>query len=707
MKYLIIVESPSKCKKIENYLNELFPNHSFIVKASVGHIYKLALGGIGNMGIDINNNYNPNFIIEPKKKNVVKELKRESKKVDKILIATDLDYEGAKIGYDVALELKLNLNENIRIIFNEITKNALKKAFENPQLLDMNMVHSQYARRVLDRLIGFSLSSITAKKIQTRASSGRVLSATTQIIYDKEKEIENKTTEYYYEVNANFKNDKYLLNDTIYDKEYKKLNNLKKLFKKFKKTDFHISNIIEKDENTSPPKPFITSTINQSSPYTIKKTSMILQKLYQKGLITYIRTDSFKMSDDAKQMVKKYVVDNYGDEYFQFRKFDTKKVKGSQEAHECIRVTNIDKTHEDINDPSDKKIYNMIWLRTLECLMSNAQFNSKSLHINVSKTKKEFKKKINKYYFLGYKILTITLEEINKDVLFYDHIQKDDKLYYEKIFTIVKTKSNGIHYNESKLVKQLEKLGIGRPSTYSKTIENIQNKYYVEKKNIDGIKIDITSLLLKNNKIIEETKIEEFNGEKNKLVITELGIKITEFLKQNFHMIMDYNFTSQVESDLDEISQNKKVWYDVVDYYYKQLTPKIEQFKKEKKEKINILIGEHNNKKFYRFKSKWGPRIVYGEIGDKQTLYLNLKKGKLMSKHTLEDCIELLPNILGKYDNKDIIVMEAKSVYLKVGKDNYPLHYKFKKKEKNLITLNDALFSIGEFNKRKIKKKDN
>ena len=711
VRYLVIVESPSKCKKIQKYLSDLFPNHSFIVKASVGHICKLALTGVGNMGIDFDNNYEPNFIIDSKKKKVVYDLIKESKKVDKVLIATDLDYEGAKIGYDVAKHLKLNLNENIRIIFNEITKKALKVAFENPTPIDIHMVHSQYARRILDRLIGFQLSSITAKKIQSGASAGRVLSATTQIIYDKDKELQNKNTDFFYQILGNFVNDKYNLNNSFYNKEhkYKDFNKLKKLFKKFKKSDYIISDIIEKDESSFPPKPFITSTINQSSPFSIKKTSFVLQKLYQKGLITYIRTDSFKMSQDAKNMVKKYVLDNYGNDYFQFRNFNSKKIKGSQEAHECIRVTNINKKYEDLTDNFEKKLYKMIWIRTLQCLMSNAKFNSKSLIINVSKTKKHFTKKLNKYYFLGYKIVDSSLDDLNKDVKFYELVKLNDKLNYKKIYTDVKVESNGVHYNESKLVKQLEKLGIGRPSTYSKTIENIQNKYYVEKKNIKGVKIDIVNLLLEDNQIFQENKTQDFNGEKNKLVITDLGKKITEFLQQNFSLIMNYDFTSKIEIDLDKISHNQKIWYEVVDNYYKILKPTIDDMKKKLKneniDKFDNLIGSYNGKNFYRFKSKWGPRIMYGEVKQNDTLYLNLKKGKTLKKHTLDDCISLLPKVIGKYKGKDIIVMEAKSVYLKVEKQNYPLHYKYKNKDKSEITLEDALYSINSFIEKKNKKK--
>lgn len=712
MKYLIIVESPSKCKKIENYLNELFPEHKFIVKASVGHIMKLSLSGVGRMGIDFNNNYEPNFEIDSKKKKVINDIKKASKNVDKVLIATDLDYEGAKIGYDVAKQLKLDFNEENRIIFNEITKNALKNAFNNPQKIDLNMVYSQFARRVLDRIIGFKISKITGKKFQKGASAGRVLSATTQIIYDREKEIENGSDDYNYEIYSNFKNDKYNLDECIYDKEkeYKDFHKLKELFEKFKNSNFTINKITEKNEETNPQKPFITSTINQSSPYNIKKTSTILQKLYQQGVITYIRTDSHKMSEDAKNMIKNFIVNKYGNEYFQYRSFDTKKVKGSQEAHECIRPTNINKLPSEISNKEEKKIYKLIWERSVECLMSSSKYTSKNIEIKISNDKKKFTKKINKYYFLGFKIITTSLDEINNNVKFYDIINEKDKLIYEQIYTMKKFSSKGKRYNESKLIKQLEKLGIGRPSTYAQTIENIQQKYYVQKKNIEGIKVDVLNLLLENNNIKEIKSKEEINGEKNKLVITKLGSDVTDFLKENFSLIMNYEFTSNVESDLDDISSQQKVWYEVVDYYYKKLLPDIEKLEEKvkqeykKKDKNDDLIGQYKNKNFYRFISKWGPRIIYGEIGQKDTLYLNLDNpNKSLNEYNLDDCIKLLPIELGKYKNKDIILLKSKSLYFKWDNNNYPLHYKIKNKEKNQISLDDAIFSIEEYSKKKNK----
>jgi len=701
MKYLIVVESPSKCQKIQNYLKECFPEHDFIVKASVGHIMKLALSGLGNMGVDFENNYEPDFIIDPKKNKVVKEIKKIKKTVDKVIIATDLDLEGAKIGYDVAKCLKLDFNEKNRIVFNEITKKALKIAFENPEKIDIDMVHSQYARRVLDRIIGFDISKITAREIQKGSSAGRVISTTTKIIYEREQEIKNGKSNSYYEIFGNFTNDKYILKDCIYNKkkQYIELKEIKKLFQNFKKSDFYIESIIEKDEESQPQKPYITSTINQSSPYSIKKTSLILQKLYQQGLITYIRTDSYKMSEDAKNMMKEYITNTYGEKYFKYRTFGQKN-KSSQEAHECIRVTNIKKLSNEINDDDEHKIYDLIWKRSLECLMENSKFNSKDLKIKVSETKKKFQKKLNHFYFLGYKILSTTLNELNKDCLFFNIIKETEQLNYIIINSKKKYVSSGIRYNESKLVKELERLGIGRPSTYGNTIESILKKGYVVKKDIKGTDVESENLKLENDKIFRYTLIDKINGENNKLIITELGITVTNFLETNFQVIMNYNFTSEIENDLGNILKKDKIWYDVVDDYYNKFKPDVEKFNKIKPKNSDNLIGEYNNKNFYRFKSKWGPRVVYGEIGDKCTLYLTLTEGKLLNTITLQECIKLLPTSIGKYKEIDIELRKGKSFYIRYNKENYPLHWDFKNLKKDEITLENCIFSIKNFKKK-------
>jgi len=704
MKYLVIVESPSKCKKIQKYLKECFPNDEFIVKASVGHIMKLALTGIGNMGVDFDNNYEPNFIIDPKKK-VAKELKDLKKKVDKVIIATDLDLEGAKIGYDVAKYLKLDFNEKNRIIFNEITKKALKTAFRNPQKIDIDMVYSQNARRVLDRLIGFDISKITAKEIQKGCSAGRVISTTTKLIYEKEEEIKNGKDDSYYEILGDFENENYVLKDCIYNKKkkYKSLKEIKTLFQKYKRSNFSIHSIIEKNEESQPSKPYITSTINQSSPYSIKKTSMILQKLYQQGFITYIRTDSYKMSTEAKNMMKKYIIENYGENYFKLRTFG-KKNKSSQEAHECIRVTNVNKLSNEIDDPQEKKIYNLIWKRSLECLMEKSKFKSKDIKINVSETKKTFQKKINYFYFLGFKILSNTLDELNKDYLFFNKIKTNDKLEYIIINSKKKYISSGSRYNESKLVKELEKLGIGRPSTYGNTIESIKNKGYIVKKDIKPIEVESENLKLENNKIYRYTIIEKIKGEKQKLIITELGTIVTKFLETNFEVIMNYNFTSEIEDDLSNILNKEKIWYNVVDNYYNKFKPDVKKFENTSSKNNDFYIGNYQNKNFYRFKSKWGPKVMYGEVGVKDTLYLSLPKGKLLNKITLEECILLLPKSIGIYKDKNVELRKGKSFFIRHNRQNYPLHWDFKKLKEEEITLEKCIFSIENFKLKKPKK---
>ena len=430
---------------------------------------------------------------------------------------------------------------------------------------------------------------------------------------------------------------------------------------------------------------------------------MILQKLYQQGFITYIRTDSYKMSTEAKNMMKKYIIENYGENYFKLRTFG-KKNKSSQEAHECIRVTNVNKLSNEIDDPQEKKIYNLIWKRSLECLMEKSKFKSKDIKINVSETKKTFQKKINYFYFLGFKILSNTLDELNKDYLFFNKIKTNDKLEYIIINSKKKYISSGSRYNESKLVKELEKLGIGRPSTYGNTIESIKNKGYIVKKDIKPIEVESENLKLENNKIYRYTIIEKIKGEKQKLIITELGTIVTKFLETNFEVIMNYNFTSEIEDDLSNILNKEKIWYNVVDNYYNKFKPDVKKFENTSSKNNDFYIGNYQNKNFYRFKSKWGPKVMYGEVGVKDTLYLSLPKGKLLNKITLEECILLLPKSIGIYKDKNVELRKGKSFFIRHNRQNYPLHWDFKKLKEEEITLEKCIFSIENFKLKKPKK---
>ena len=707
MKYLLVVESPSKCKIIQKYMEKNFPEHEFIIVASVGHFMELSKK---NMGVDMKNNFQPTFIESKDKKSVIANLKANAKKVDRVIIATDRDNEGEKIGYDVAKLLKQDLLDNNRMIFNEITGPALKKAFENLSTINLHMVNAQLARRILDRLIGFEISKITAQEIQSGASAGRVLSTTTELIYDKSKELNDKPEDTFFKLIGNFSNNSYSLNDCEYQKDIETLSKLEKIISSIKNEDFKISKAKDENKTSSSPLPYITSTINQESPYSVKQTTSILQKLYQKGLITYIRTDSTKMSEPAKMMLKKYITTTYGENNFKYKSFNKKKVKGAQEAHECIRITNVNKLPNTLKNAHEKKIYDMIWKRSISCLMVDAKYISKDIELkNVGNTKIIFKTNLHKYTSLGWKTVYTTINELNKDKKHFDNIKVNDILKYDTIVGIQKYTSTRGRYTESKLIKKLETLGIGRPSTYASAVTNIQNKNYVIKGDVPGKEVDSIQLILENGKVSKKVFKELINEEKNKLILTKLGKTVTEYLKENFGVIMDYNFTSEVEADLDKIKDNKVKWYDIVRKYYDKFHPQVEAYKKNKPKKTrgkkeDSLIGEYKGKKFYRFKSKWGPRILYGEKGEKGALYLIPPSNKLFNELKLEDVIQLLPRTVGKVEGKDAELHFSKNLYIKWNGLNIPLHWSVKNKKKEDITLDDVKISIDNFKAKKSKK---
>ncbi len=706
MKYLIVVESPSKCKKVQGYLSKSFPEHEFIVLASVGHFTHLAKRA---MGIKNKITFDPIFEYSKDKSKVIAGLKAAAKKVDKIIIATDLDAEGEKIGYDLSLLFKLDINEKNRMIFNEITQNALKASFNNLTKINMDLVHAQFARRVLDRLIGFEISKITAKEIQRGVSAGRVLSITTKIINEKEKELSSRTDETHFQISGCFEQDGYEINNAIYKEEMKTKEDCEKLFEKLKTASYKIDecNLLEK--RSCPPPPFITSTINQSSPYGIRATTSILQKLYQRGFITYIRTDSTKMSEAAKGMIKKKIVDDYGD-MFQYRKFNTKKVKGAQEAHECIRPTKMDRKPSDIKDAQQRKIYNLIYNRSMACLMKDARYNSKDIKIKASTANNTFNKTINEITFLGWKKIYMDINEANKDVDGFANIKQNDNLDYNLIECLQKYNSTTGRFTESKLVNTLEKMGIGRPSTYATAVSNIQTKQYVTKGNIEGKNVKSLYMKMEDGNITSTHNNEIINAEKNKLLITKLGTKVTEFLDKDFDTIMNYDFTADVESDLDKIQDGSSIWYDVVKKYYEMFHPAVAEYnikaKKEgKKSTGQRLIGEYKGKNFYTFSSQYGPRVIYGEKGSKDILYLTPIGKSLLADITLKDAIALLPRTVCKFEGKDVVLHYSKNLYIKWNGKNVPLHWSCRNKTKQSINDIDVITSIEEFRNKKNKKK--
>lgn len=719
-KFLVIVESPSKCQKIENYLNESFKNYTFKCVASVGHIMNLPRK---KLSIDVENGFKPDFSIIPDENNLktVNSIKALSRKYKNIILATDQDREGERIAFDLATLLKLNIKDKNRMVFNEITKPAICNAFNNLQTINKRYVDSQTARRVLDRLIGYKISDMTMREVQKRASAGRVLSVTTRIIYDRRNEINEHIEEFEFITKGNFKTvAKHILSDCDLNKKYKDKKKIVSFLKKIQKSDFYVGSITSKEKQSKPPSPFITSTINQASPYSVKKTTRVLQSLYQSGLITYIRTDSTAISKDFQKKILDFVGTKYGKKYVKSREY-TKKIKGSQDAHECIRPTDIEKKSSEIKISDNRKLYDIIWKRTVASQMSDYIYNSKTIKINIKKYKDFFTKICNETIFDGWKKLYMVADD-KKQILICKTIKENEKLKMESI-TSKQTYSKPIgRYTEGALIKKLENLGIGRPSTYGGSVSNMVYKNYVNKGSVEGKEVDSLSITVTPKTMNEKITKEVIGAEHNRLILTPLGDKITLYMLKNFPGIIDYNYTSNIENDLDIIADGNKVWNkDVVEKYYNVFMPtvtklKTSYYKNRKKCKedgvcVNrFLIGEYDGKNLYRFSSKWGPRIRYGEFGEDDTQYLPVTPGTLLSDLTLEDAISFFPKNVGTYLRHPIMLHHGSgksAFYIKYNGSNYPLHWDYKKKIKDDITKGDCVKSIKsylEYKKKKEKK---
>ncbi len=719
-KFLIIVESPSKCAKIEKYLTQSFPNTTFKVIASVGHIKNLPYK---KLSIDIAGGYKPDFQLIDDENNLktVNSIKSLARKFGKknVILATDQDREGERIAYDLSTLLNLDVKSKNRMVFNEITKPAIKKAFNNLQTINQKYVNSQTARRVLDRLIGYKVSPLTMKYIQKKASAGRVLSVTTKLIYDRKQEIDQHGGGYQFSVKGDFKTkSKKDLIDCDLNTKFEDQKKVMAFLKKTQKKDYYIGSITSKEKKSNPPAPFITSSINGASPYSVSKTTAILQKLYQGGFITYIRTDSTAISEDFQKTILDFVKNKYGAKYPKSRQY-SKKVKGSQDAHECIRPTDISRNFTEIKNPEQKKLYDLIWKRTVACQMSEWVYNSKTIKINIKTIKKQYYSKIcNETIFDGWK----KLYQITDDK---EQIAICKSIKEKELVKMINVNAKQCYnkplgrYTEGSLIKKLEELGIGRPSTYSGAVSNIINKNYVNKGDVKGKEMDCTTIVM-TPKSIKQSSVKEFVGSENKrLILTPLGNEITIYMNKNFPKIMDYNYTSNIETDLDLIADGKKTWNtDVVDKYYNVFNKTVDTLMKqyyENRKKCKSdpncidpnLIGEHQGQKLYRFSSNWGPRVRVGEFGAKDTLYLTVPNGTLLSDLTLDDAIQLYPKDLGKYLNRPIVLWHGSGrskYFIKHGKENFPLHFDYKNKEKKDITKQDCVKSIKSFKEYQEKK---
>ena len=660
---LLIVESPAKCKKINSLLGK-----DYIVLATGGHINRLN----GLKSIDIKNNFHPTYSLIYDKMKYLNYISQKAKSVDEVIIGTDLDREGEAIGYHIANYLKLDINKTKRIVYNEISKSALTNAIKNPTKINNSIVNSQKSRQIIDLMVGYHLSPLLWKYIQDYLSAGRCQSPALRLIYDNDIEIKKNVIKSYFHISGIFNNPKYKLEGDI-DKKFKE-NEINSILEKIKKNKDHIyiSKIDKSNKKINPPYPFITSSIQQELSklfHLSGKASMsILQKLYESGKITYIRTDSYSIAKSCSMNIKKYIEEKYGEDYYKYRTYGNK--QNSQEAHECIRPVNINMDKLDGDDLSSK-VYNLIWKRTVESQMSSYEYDEYRYTISIDNFKYDFISKINNTTFLGFKIngkKEDNIELINK-------INLNDKLDYEEINCLESLDDGVKNYTEGTLIKKLETLGIGRPSTYATIISTLFDKKYIDKINIPSKNINKKYIQLKNDNITSDIKQVKTKIEKNRIIISDLGSKVIKFLIDNFDELLSYDYTNKLENNLDDISNNKLDYIDFIDNTYKSYYPIVKKLnKKEKKEIEKRLLGTHKSKKVYIYMSKYGPTVEL--CNSKTKKYVNLDKKTNINNVELKNIKDLLdlPKKIGKYKDKEIVLKKGQyGYYLTYNKNNYSL----------------------------------
>jgi DNA topoisomerase-1 len=671
-KNLVIVESPAKAKTIAKYLGK-----DYQVESSYGHIRDLEKK---NMGIDIENGFEPSYSISSDKKEVVKKLKKLTKDAETVWLASDEDREGEAIAWHLAEALGLNPVTTNRIVFHEITKTAIQKAIEAPRRIDQNLVDAQQARRILDRLVGFELSPILWKKVQAGLSAGRVQSVAVRLIVEREKDIQAFEAKTFYRVVAIFLNKEGKSFKAELSKRFDTEKAAREFLEKCRNYDFSVADKETKPAKKSPSAPFTTSTLQQEASrklyFSVAQTMSVAQKLYEAGHISYMRTDSVNLSEDARTAAKQEIVAQYGSEYSKTRNFSTKN-KSAQEAHEAIRPTDMSK-HTVSGDANQKKLYELIWKRTLASQMSEAQLERTVLRMQTPDDKLDFVARGEVITFEGF--LKVYLEgnddedqEEQEGML--PMVTKGDHVDAESITTTQRFTKHPPRFTEASLVKKLEELGIGRPSTYAPTISTIINRKYVEKSDLDGKERSYLQLTLTGGELAEQTLSETTGADKNKLIPTDIGTVVNDFLVQHFEEILNYNFTAKVEEQFDEIAQGQEQWNEMIDGFYKSFHPTI----KDVEENSERASGERalgndpkTGKPILARIGRYGPMVQIGstEDEDEKPRFASLRKGQSISDITLEEALDLfkLPRDIGEYEEKKVIANVGRfGPYVKFG----------------------------------------
>ena len=679
-KNLLIVESPAKAKTIEKILGS-----DFQVKSCFGHIRDLEKA---DMGIDIEKKYKPRYIIPAEKEKVVKELRTLASKSKEVWLATDEDREGEAISWHLCEVLGLDPKKTKRIVFHEITKPAIKEAVENPRTVDMNLVNAQQARRVLDRIVGFELSPVLWRKISMRnnLSAGRVQSVAVRIIVEREREINAFATTSNFKVEAWFtakdNTDKNILFKAEGSK-FPKAEDAESFLQSSAGAIYTVNDIQVKPGKRSPAPPFTTSTLQQEASrklgYGVSRTMLIAQKLYENGHITYMRTDSVNLSNSALGDITNTVKDLFGEQYHQFRKYKNKN-ESAQEAHEAIRPTYMSNTT--VDDPDLKRLYELIWKRTMASQMADAELEKTIAKISISTNNAELSAQGEVLKFEGF--LKVYREDRDDDEINEDETQEGmlppltvgQQLPLREMKAVERFTRPLPRYTEASLVKKLEELGIGRPSTYAPTISTILKRGYVEKRDKEGVRRDYRVFILRDDNVEMVTEQENTGAEKSKLFPTDLGLVVTDFLNKYFDDIMDYNFTARIEEEFDEVAEGKLKWNEMIDDFYlpfkKDVEKTIETAERAKGER-ELGIDPISGKRIVARMGRYGPMVQIGEANEVEKPHFSaLKRDQSIETITLEEALDLfkLPLTLGEYEGKEVYVNTGRfGPYIRFGED--------------------------------------
>ncbi len=709
-KNLVIVESPAKAKTIERFLG-----NDFKVMSSYGHIRDLKKKGIS---LD-EKTLMPDYEIPEDKKKVVSDLRANAKKAEQVWLASDEDREGEAISWHLCEVLKLDKEKTKRIVFHEITKNAILEAIESPRTLDMNLVNAQQARRVLDRLVGFKLSPVLWRKVKPALSAGRVQSVAVRLIVEREREVTSFKSEPYYRIQAVFalgEKSKVFVKAYL-DRRFSTKEEAEKFLELCKDADFSVADVQKKPMKRVPAPPFTTSTLQQEAArklgYTVSQTMLIAQHLYEHGDITYMRTDSVNLSGLCLNASKKEIIEQYGEEYSKVRQFHTN-AKGAQEAHEAIRPTYMDKTDIDGN-ASEKRLYELIRKRTIASQMADAELEKTTVNIAISNSDACFVADGEVIVFDGF--LKVYRESVDDD----DNSKQDsesnmlpqmavgDALYRKEITATQRYSQGPIRYTEASLVHKLEELGIGRPSTYAPTISTIQQREYVQKGDKPAFEREYNLITLKNEKITSTTKKEKTGSEKGKLMPTDIGTIVNDYLIDQFPNILDYNFTAKVEQDFDAIAEGKSEWLESIQIFNTDFEKDVEAamgtHSEHKVGERELGIDPKSGKPIFVKIGRFGPVVQLGAASESdKPSFAQLPAGMTMNELTLEDALKLfeLPKELGKYEGKVVSIGTGRfgpyvlhnKKYTSIPKGTDPMS----------LTLEDAISLIEEKQKAEEKK---